>query len=104
MLAEYTGQEIDNCVVRFTAEWCQPCKAYAPIFDKVADTTDVPFYVIDIEKYQDLAWKLKVQSIPALYAVRDGEYTKIQRPYDEQATIEALVLAGGKVSDTPDTI
>lgn len=95
MLAEYTGQEIDNGVVRFTADWCQPCKAYAPTFEKVAGGTDVPFYVVDIEQYQSKAWELKVQSIPAVYAVHDGVWTKINRPYDEQATLEALVIAKG---------
>lgn len=92
MIAEYTGQEIDSGVIRFTADWCQPCKVYAPIFEKVAGETDVPFYVIDIEKYQDLAWELRVQSIPSVYAVKDGEFTKMQRPYDEAKTREALSI------------
>jgi len=95
MITEYTGEKVDNCVIRFTADWCQPCKAYAPIFDEVAGGTETPFYVIDIEKHQDLAWKLKVQSIPALYAIRNGEFIKMQRPYDEAKTREALALVEG---------
>lgn len=94
MIEEYTGQDIENGVVRFTADWCQPCKVYAPIFAGVAEGTDTPFYVIDVEKHQDLAWKLKVQSIPSLWAVRNGEWSKFERPYDEAKTREALQYVG----------
>lgn len=90
MLAEYTGQEIENGVVRFTADWCQPCKAYAPIFARVAEETDTPFYVIDTQRHKDKAWELRLQSIPAVYAVKDGEWHRIVGPYDESVTREAL--------------
>ena len=37
-------------VIRFTAEWCGPCKAYAPVFNNVAATTPgIVFETIDIE-------------------------------------------------------
>jgi thiol-disulfide isomerase/thioredoxin len=78
MLVEYTGQTITDGVVRLTAAWCQPCKSYAPIYDRVAGLLDADFYVIDIEAYPDIAQEHKVMSIPAVFRVVDGVWTKFE--------------------------
>jgi len=80
LLIEYTGQEIDRGIVRFTAPWCVPCKQYKPIFDGVArEFSDVDFYVIDIESYPEIAEENDVRSIPAVFTVKDGEWLKYQQ-------------------------
>lgn len=65
-------------VIRFTADWCQPCKVFAPIFDSVSEVyTEVPFEVYDIETEEggDLAREFGVLSIPAVFVV-DGDNRK----------------------------
>lgn len=60
-------------VLDFWAEWCGPCKRFAPIFDKVSDQhTDVTFGKVDTEAQQELAGALEIQSIPTLMVFRDG--------------------------------
>lgn len=55
------------------ADWCGPCKAFAPTFEKASeDHPDAVFAKLDTENNQGLAAALEIQSIPTLMAFRDG--------------------------------
>jgi thioredoxin 1 len=57
----------------FWAEWCGPCKAFAPVFEKASDAHgDVTFGKIDTEAQQELAGSAGIQAIPTLMLFRDG--------------------------------
>src|SRR5438270_3440512 len=57
----------------FWAEWCGPCRAFAPVFEKASDQhADVVFGKIDTEDQQELAGAAGIQSIPTLMLFRDG--------------------------------
>lgn len=59
--------------VDFWAEWCGPCKMFAPIFDQTAaENPDVTFAKVDTEAEQQLAGGLGIMSIPTLMIFRDG--------------------------------
>lgn len=53
-------------VIKFYADWCAPCRAYGPVFDKVKDSTEgVEFIEVNLDKDSDgLAAEYKVRSIP----------------------------------------
>ncbi len=57
----------------FWAEWCGPCKAFAPVFEKASDKhADVVFGKIDTEAQEELAGAAGIQAIPTLMLFRDG--------------------------------
>ena len=57
----------------FWAEWCGPCRAFAPVFEKASEThQDVTFGKIDTEAQQELAGFVQIQAIPTLMLYRDG--------------------------------
>lgn len=63
-------------ILQFTAEWCGPCKALNPILDKVAaDYADkgVKRVAVDVDKNQTVAAQFRIQSVPTVYAVFQGQ-------------------------------
>ncbi len=65
-----TGNEI--VLVDFWAEWCGPCRMFAPIFEKLAEqNTDIVFGKIDTEDQQELAGEFQIRSIPTLMIFKD---------------------------------
>ena len=60
-------------VVDIWADWCGPCKAFAPIFDSASnDNPDIVFGKLDSDAEQELSAALDVQAIPTLMVFRDG--------------------------------
>lgn len=71
-----TFEEINaepKAVLRFTATWCGPCKALAPIFDEVAaEHPDMKTYVIDVDQYGEITSKFGIKGIPTLMRIENG--------------------------------
>src|SRR4029079_14316147 len=60
-------------LIDFWAEWCGPCKRFAPVYERVSEShPDIVFAKVDTEAEQDLAIEYRIQAIPTLMAVRDG--------------------------------
>lgn len=70
---EKTVTENDIVLVDFWAEWCGPCKAFGPVFEKVSGKNpEITFAKVDTDAEQQLGAMLQIQSIPTLMAFREG--------------------------------
>ena len=60
-------------LVDFWADWCGPCKMFAPIYEAASEKNpDIVFGKVDTEAEQALASAAGITSIPTLMAFRDG--------------------------------
>ena len=62
-------------VIDFWAEWCGSCKALAPMMEEFAREYEgrVNIGKCDVEENNDLAVQFKIQSVPTILFIKDGE-------------------------------
>ncbi len=66
-----TGNDI--VLVDWWADWCGPCKMFAPVYDKASQQhEDVVFAKVDTEAQQSLAAGAQITSIPTIMAFKEG--------------------------------
>ena len=71
---ESTVQDNEIVLVDFWADWCGPCKRFAPIYDEASGRyDDVVFAKVDTEDARDLSAALEIQSIPTIMGFKSGQ-------------------------------
>jgi thioredoxin 1 len=70
---EQTVLDNDTVFVDFWAEWCGPCRSFAPTFEAASEEhEDVVFGKVNTELEQELAGYFQIRSIPTLMVFREN--------------------------------
>jgi thioredoxin 1 len=89
-----TIEDNDIVFVDFWADWCGPCKQFAPVYDQVSQShDDVVFAKVDTEAEQSLAAAAGITSIPTLMAFREKVLVFSQAGALNQSQFSELVEA-----------
>ncbi len=69
---DQTVENNDIVIVDFWAQWCGPCRSFAPIFESASENhDDVIFGKVNTEEEQELAAAFQVRSIPTIMLLRE---------------------------------
>jgi len=79
-------------LVDFWAEWCAPCRAMEPAFEKLAEnySSQFNFAKVNVDEAPELAAKFGIRSIPTLLLIKNGKIAEQligARPYNELARV-----------------
>ncbi len=101
-------------VVDLWAEWCGPCKTLGPILEKVIGETSgaVELAKVDVDANPEISRAFQVQSIPAVFAIKDGQVVDtfvgalpeaavrefVERLAPGTSIVDKLVAAGDEAS------
>ena len=79
-------------LVDFWADWCGPCKSFAPVYEASSEKHEnITFAKVDTQAEQALSGGLGIQSIPTIMAFRDGVQVFSQPGALPEAALEDLI-------------
>ena len=79
-------------VIDFWAEWCGPCRGFAPVYSKVSgDYADVVFGKVDVDSNPSLAQAFQVTAIPTLVVMRNGQVLHSEAGAVNESTLRATI-------------
>lgn len=80
-------------LIDFSATWCQPCRAIAPLVDQLAVEYQgkVKVTACDIDESPSTAQKFGIRGVPTLVMVKDGKVVGQQVGAVPKVKIEALI-------------
>ncbi len=89
---ESTVRDNDIVIVDFWAEWCGPCKSFAPTYEKVSEShTDIVFAKVNIEEQQEIAQTFGIRSIPTLAIFREQTLIMLEAGAMAESTLEQAI-------------
>jgi thioredoxin 1 len=67
-----TVNKNDIVIIDFWAEWCGPCKSFAPVFEAASEQhQDIVFAKVDTEAQRGLGMHFQIRSIPTLMIFKE---------------------------------
>lgn len=71
--------QIPNVVIDFWAEWCGPCRMFAPIFEEVSlEYPEIQFCKCNTDENPEIASHLRISAIPTIIYAKNGNAVKLR--------------------------
>ena len=80
-------------LIDFWAAWCGPCRMLSPIVDIISEEhPEIKVCKVNVDEQNALADRFKVNAIPTLVVVKNGQVTAVSAGYKKKEQILEMVL------------
>ena len=100
MVKKINAEQFENeakksavAVVDFSATWCGPCRMLAPVVETISEKLagKVDFYNVDVDDAPELAGEYRVNSVPCLVLMKNGEFVDQSIGFKPEPMITAWI-------------
>jgi thioredoxin 1 len=64
-------------VIKYGADWCGPCKMYAPTFNRIAnETSGINFQSVDVDSGDPRILEHGIRNVPTTVVIENGSFRK----------------------------
>jgi thioredoxin 1 len=79
-------------VIKYGANWCGPCKAYSPTFNRVAsEVSGVLFQSVDVDSGDPIIIEHGIRNVPTTVVVENGVVVRRQSGNMSADQLKALI-------------
>jgi thioredoxin reductase (NADPH) len=104
VLAERLARNPASLVVALCADWCETCRAFRPVFDRLAAAqSDALFLWLDIDDDSAVAGEIEIEGFPSLAVFRSGlpVFFGVAEPQERQLMRVLAAMAEGVLRPLP---
>tara|TARA_B100000287_G_scaffold147097_1_gene138816 strand:- start:591 stop:911 length:321 start_codon:yes stop_codon:yes gene_type:complete len=90
---ELIGTKGKLTLIKFTADWCGPCKAINPILENISEKMADKIIIAnhDVDSQPNFATSNAIRSIPTLFLYKDGSHVDTLVGGTDQSSIESFI-------------
>lgn len=91
--SEHDIPKSGKVIVDFYADWCGPCKRFAPKFQDLSEKDEfknITFLKVDVDENQALSEKFNISSLPTFVFIKDGKIVHTLEGANETGFISYL--------------
>lgn len=82
-------------VLKFWADWCNPCKMVSPVLDQVeAECPGVSFLGVNVDEHPEVVQKFGIRGIPTIIIIDKGETQGIMAGVSPRERYLEAILGG----------
>jgi thioredoxin 1 len=75
-------------VIDLYATWCKPCQEMLPVIEEISNTTEIPFFKVDIDEVPEAKAFTGAKAVPMLYMYKDGRIREFAYGVNDKSKIE----------------
>jgi thioredoxin 1 len=83
---------MENFIIYFTADWCQPCRLTRPIVEALNMESESPkFFIVDTDEATQMKEDFNLTGVPTFVFIKNGEEVRREKGLQRKENLEEFL-------------